>query len=26
VKDIHKQPDNETNFTPPIAIKDIVRL
>jgi peptidyl-prolyl cis-trans isomerase A (cyclophilin A) len=26
VKDIHKQPDNETNFTPPIEIKDIVRL
>ena len=26
VKDIHKQSDNETNFTPPIAIKDIVRL
>jgi cyclophilin family peptidyl-prolyl cis-trans isomerase len=26
VKDIHKQPDNETSFTPPIAIKDIVRL
>lgn len=26
VKDIHKQPDNETNFTPPIAIKNIVRL
>ena len=26
VKNIHKQPDNETNFTPPIAIKDIVRL
>ena len=26
VKDIHKQPDDETNFTPPIAIKDIVRL
>ncbi len=26
VKDIHKQPDNETNFTPPITIKDIVRL
>ena len=26
VKDIHKQPDNETNFTPPIMIKDIVKL
>lgn len=26
VKDIHKQPDNETNFIPPIAIKNIVRL
>jgi peptidyl-prolyl cis-trans isomerase A (cyclophilin A) len=26
VKDIHEQPDNETNFTPPIAIKNIVRL
>ncbi len=26
VNDIHKQPDNETNFTPPIAIKNIVRL
>jgi peptidyl-prolyl cis-trans isomerase A (cyclophilin A) len=26
VKDIHKQPDNETNFTPPIAIINIVRL
>lgn len=26
VKDIHKQPDNETNFTPPISIKNIVRL
>lgn len=26
VKQIHEQPDNETNFTPPIAIKDIVRL
>jgi len=26
VKDIHKQPDNETNFTPPIVIKNIVRL
>ena len=26
VKYIHKQPDNGTNFTSPIAIKDIVRL
>ena len=26
VKDIHKQPDNETNFAPPIVIKNIVRL
>jgi peptidyl-prolyl cis-trans isomerase A (cyclophilin A) len=26
VKDIHQQPDNETNFTAPIVIKDIVRL
>ncbi|MEO8862316.1 MAG: peptidylprolyl isomerase [Ginsengibacter sp.] len=26
VKQIHEQPDNETNFTPPVAIKDIVRL
>jgi peptidyl-prolyl cis-trans isomerase A (cyclophilin A) len=26
VKDIHQQPDYETNFTPPIKIKNIVRL
>jgi peptidyl-prolyl cis-trans isomerase A (cyclophilin A) len=26
VKDIHEQPDNATSFTPPIAIKNIVRL
>jgi peptidyl-prolyl cis-trans isomerase A (cyclophilin A) len=26
VKDIHKQPDNQTSFTPPIVINDIVRL
>jgi cyclophilin family peptidyl-prolyl cis-trans isomerase len=26
VKDIHKQPDNETSFTPPIVITNIVRL
>ena len=26
VKQIHGQPDNETNFTPPVAITDIVRL
>jgi peptidyl-prolyl cis-trans isomerase A (cyclophilin A) len=26
VKDIHKQPDNETNFTSPIVIQNIVRL
>ncbi|MDQ6902244.1 MAG: peptidylprolyl isomerase [Bacteroidota bacterium] len=26
VKQIHEQPDNETNFTPAVAIKDIVRL
>ncbi len=26
VKQIHEQPDNETSFTPPIEIKNIVRL
>jgi peptidyl-prolyl cis-trans isomerase A (cyclophilin A) len=26
VKQIHDQPDNQTNFTPPLAIKNIVRL
>lgn len=26
VNQIHQQPDNETNFTPPLLIKDIVRL
>jgi peptidyl-prolyl cis-trans isomerase A (cyclophilin A) len=26
VKQIHSQPDNESNFTPPILIKDIIRL
>ncbi len=26
VKQIHAQPDNQTNFTPPILIKNIVRL
>lgn len=26
VKQIHEQPDNETNFTPPLLIKNIVRL
>jgi len=26
IKQIHEQPDNETNFTPPVAITDIVRL
>ena len=26
VKEIHSQPDDETNFTPPLAIKNIVRL
>lgn len=26
VKQIHSQPDDETNFTPPIVIKNIVRL
>lgn len=25
VKQIHQQPDNETSFTPPIVIKDVVR-
>jgi peptidyl-prolyl cis-trans isomerase A (cyclophilin A) len=26
VKQIHDQPDNETNFTPPISIKNIIQL
>ena len=26
VRQIHQQPDNETNFTPPVKIKNIVRL
>ena len=26
VKQIHEQPDNQTSFTPPLAIIDIVRL
>jgi peptidyl-prolyl cis-trans isomerase A (cyclophilin A) len=26
VKQIHEQPDNETNFTPPLKIIDIIRL
>ena len=26
VKQIHEQPDNETNFAPPLLIKNIVRL
>ncbi len=26
VKQIHQQPDNQTNFMPPLAINDIVRL